>query len=499
MPARMCYIMKYRSRAATPAAVTIVFFTILLFGCSPSDTNMAVVDMENDDTPAITYRLYTEAGSDLVLSIPSDLDIDDTQIMVLYNYAAETARCRYSNGDPVPIQLAELSILYDLYYLFPDYLPAALDSLENVEEYVDYVQQFDRFTFYYPPEEYAEYKLFREGDASHIGFRYRCDGTVVSAQTPFLIDAVYPFTRAWIDGLQVDDIILSVNGTRIAGLAVETATDLFPKQEGTTVDLLVQRGSREITITTAAEEHIVLLLSPGTAYINVRSFTPYTGEIVKQDFQRLREDATAPIENVILDLRDNPGGSNAGMLQLIDFLIDQDLPSGTNPIMTMDGTYYHNQTAYLGDYEPETIGSFSRDAFVVLVDAGSASAAEITTAVLKYYDAATVMGVQTYGKGVSQVVFELLDGAGVWITAHYVYPPDGISFHQIGVSPDYVISDTPASFSQDPVLEKAIAFLETGEIPADESRRENLSRTDGFHKTGDPLAERSVTRGKGWK
>lgn len=495
----MCYIMKYRSRAAAPAAVTIVFFTILLFGCSPSDTNMAVVDMENDDTPAITYRLYTEAGSDLVLAIPSDPGIEEMQVTALYQYASGIARCRYSSGAPVPIQLAEISILYDRYYLFPDYLPAALDSLEDVEEYVDYVQQFDRFTFYYPPEEYAEYKLFREGDASHIGFRYRCDGTVVSAQAPFLIDAVYPFTRAWIDDLQTDDIILAVNGTRIAGLAVETVTDLFPKQEGTTVDLLVQRDSREITITTAAEEHIARLLSPGTAYISVRSFTPYTGEIVKQDFQQLSADAAVPIENMILDLRDNPGGSNAGMLQLIDFLIDQDLPSGTNPVMTMDGTYYHNQTAYLGDYEPETIGSFSRDAFVVLVDAGSASAAEITTAALKYYDAATVMGVQTYGKGVSQFVFELLDGAGVWITAHYVYPPDGISFHQIGVSPDYVISDTPASFSRDPVLEQAIAFLETGAIPAGESRRAKSSRSDGRHTTGGLLAERYVIRGKGWK
>lgn len=489
--------MEYRSGSAL--TVIIVFLSILFSGCYPSDINMVVVDADEDTTPTITYRLYAETGSDLVLSIPSDLTVTDTQIAAVYQYAEATSRCRYTSSDPVLIQLAEICILYDRYYLFPDYLPATLDSIEDAEKYVDVTRQNDRFTFYYTPEKYAEYKLFREGESSHIGFRYYCEGTVVSEQTPFLIDEIYPFTRAWIDGLQANDIILAVNGNRITGLTVEAATDLFPRQESATVDLLVQRGSREITISTAAEEHIARILSPGTAYINVRSFTPYTGEIVKQDFQQLQMDSADPIENVILDLRDNAGGSNAGMLQLIDYLIDQDLPSGTNPIMTLDGTYYNNEAAYLGDYESESIGSFSKNSFVVLVDDGSASAAEITTAALKYYDAATVMGGQTYGKGVSQFVFELLDGAGVWITAHYVYPPDGISFHQIGVSPDYVITDTPVSFSQDSVLEKAMAFLDTGEIPAAESSRKMLSTTNELHKTGDPLAERLVTRGDKWK
>ena len=489
--------MKYRSGSALPAVM--VSLIILFFGCVPSDINMGFVDLEEDGTPAITYRLYAEAGSDLILSIPSDLSIDDTQIAMVYQYAEEIPHCRYSSGDPVPIQLAEICILYDQYYLFPEYLPDTLDSIADVGAYVDDVRRSDRYTFYYTPEAYAEYKLFREGDASHIGFSYRCEETVVSDQAPFLIDEIYPFTRAWIDGLRAEDIILAVNGNRIGGLAVESVTDMFPSQEGEAVDLLIQRDGQEITISTAAEEHIVQLLAPGTAYISVRSFTRYTGEIVKQDFQQLQADAPDPIENVILDLRDNPGGSNAGMLQLIDYLIDRDLPAGTNPIMTLDGSYYHNQTVYLGDYDAENIGSFSKTAFVVLVDASSASASEITTAVLKYYSAATVMGVQTYGKGVSQFVFELLDGAGVWITAHYVYPPDGISFHQIGVSPDYVVTDSPASFSQDPLLEKATAFLETGEIPAAESSREQLGRPDIVQKAGDPLAERFTVRGEGWK
>jgi len=467
-------------------------------GCLSFDSDLSIVDTEAPMATS-TDRLYSEAGSDLILSVPSGLAVEDSEIATIYQSARNVPGCRYSSGDPVPIKLAEVCVLYDLFYLFPDYLPASLDGLDDAADYVNLVHQSDPFTFFYTPEAYAEHKLFREGESAHIGFRYRCDGEIVSEQTPFVIETVYPHTRAWIDGLQENDIILAVNEIRLAGRAVETATDLFPNQEGAVVDLLVQRGDQEITISTAAEEHIALLLAPETAYLSVRSFTFYTGTEVKQDFQQLQEASSAPIQNIILDLRDNPGGSNAGMLGLIDYLIDQDLPAGTRPIMTLDGTYYQNATSYLGDYDTENIGSFSAADFVVLVDNSSASAAEVTTAALQYYDTATVMGVQTFGKGVSQFVFELLDGSGVWIPAHYVYPPDGVSFHQIGVTPDYTVTAGPISFSADPLLTAANTFLQTGEVSSNGSTREQRKSPVTVGPDGDPLEKRRLIRGKFWK
>ncbi|MFH2067547.1 MAG: S41 family peptidase [Pseudomonadota bacterium] len=479
---------------------SVLFIQVAVFsGCFPSDMGAGFIDTEQTHAETGIDRLYSEADSDLVLSIPAGLSIEDEEVAVIYQYAKETPRCRKTNGEPIPVMLAEACFLYDAYYLFPDDLPDSLDAFDNVKNYVAFMKQSDPFTFYYSPDTFSEYKLFREGDSAHIGFRYGFNGEVISEQTPFLIEEVYPFTRAWMDGLQAGDRVISVNGTFISGLPPEQAIDLFPDREGSTAVILVQRDNQEVSISTAAEEHIAVLLAPGTAYLSVRSFTLNTGDEVKKDFRNLQESSAEPIVNIILDLRDNPGGSNTGALQLTDFLIDRDAPAGTHPIMILDGTYYRNAAQYLGNYDPENIGDFSEASFVVLVDESSASAAEIAAAALKFYDEATVMGMQTYGKGVSQFVFELVDGSGIWVTAHYVYPPDRISFHQVGVSPDIVVGDRPTSFSQDPLLEKALVFLQTGEVSAGGPIRQQPGRTELKNKEAEPLEERWIRRGKFWK
>jgi carboxyl-terminal processing protease len=489
--------MNSSSRSASLFITWIQLIAVL--GCFSCDIGSGYIDSEKTITLAGIDRLYSETDSDLVISIPASLAIDQEEIATIYNSASEVPHCRNTARDPVSIMLAEACILYNSFYLFPEYLPDSLDSISGVEDYVGFMNQSDPFSFYYSAEDFSEYKSFREGDSAHIGFRYRSDGDVISEQTPFLIEEVYPFTRAWIDGLKAGDTVISINGSAISGLPLSDVIRLFPDQEGSTVEISVQRNSQEVQVSTSAEENIALFLEPGTAYLSVRSFSLNTGSEVKHDFQNLQETTPAPIEKIILDLRDNPGGSVAGALQLTDYLIDQDSPSGTHPILIMDGTYYQNSARYLGDYDTENIGSFSDASFVVLVDDSTASASEITVAALKYYNEATIMGMQTYGKGVSQFVFELVDGSGIWITAHYIYTPGMESFHQTGITPDYVITDRPVSFSQDPLLEKALFFLQTGGVAEAGSTKEKLGR-HGFTKHDiETYEERLKNRKKFWK
>ena len=489
--------MKSFSRFVFLSITWIQLFALL--GCFPSDTGCGHIDLEETTTPTGIDRLYSKADSDLVLSIPASLMIEQVEIEAIYDSAREVPHCRNTSRDPISIMLAEACILYNSYYLFPEHLPGSLDSISNVENYVAFMNQSDPFTFYYSAEAFSDYKSFREGDSAHIGFRYRLEGDVISEQTPFLIEEVYPFTRAWIDGLEAGDTVISINGSNISGLLLEEVIQLLPDQEGSTVELSVQRNSREVLISTSAEENIALLLEPGTAYLSVRSFDLNTGTEVKQDFQNLQESSREPIEKIILDLRDNPGGSVAGALQLTDYLIDQDSPASTHPIMIIDGTYYQNSARYLGDYDTENIGVYSKASFVVLVDDSTASASEITVAALKYYNEATIMGMQTYGKGVSQFVFELVDGSGVWITAHYVYTPGMESFHQTGITPDYVLTDRPVSFSQDALLEKALIFLQTGDVAESGSTKEKLSRPGFIKHCIETYEERLKTRRNFWK
>jgi carboxyl-terminal processing protease len=494
--------------------VFIALFMLLQFvtiiGCSSFEENGDNVDLietENGDnadlqeTEVLAEKdgLYSETDSDLIISIPDNLSIAQETIVEIYDSASQVPHCRYSTGDPVDIILAEACILYDSYYLFPENLPDSLGLIHDVKEYVTHLRQFDPFTFYLSPEAFSSHKSFREGNLARIGFRYYIDSDMITEENPFIIGDVYPFTRAWLDGLQAGDQIISIDGTQIYGITADTAANMLPHQEGEPVEISVKRNGQEILVSTASEEHIAQMIAPGIAYLNVRSFILNTGSEVKQDFQALQATSQELIVSIILDLRDNPGGSLSGALQLVDYLIDQDSPSKTNPIIIEDGAYYQNSAKYLGDYDSTNIGDYSETSFVVLVDASTASAGEITTAALKFYNEATVMGVQTYGKGVSQFVIELVDGSGVWITSHYVYSPDRESFHQIGVLPDFSIADSPTSFSQDLLLEKALLFLQTGEVAEADFTREQLNKSENNKYYADPFMERLTARGKYWR
>lgn len=427
---------------------------MLWAGCSGSS--------ESPPPPSGTF--HTVDGSGLRLYIPDGLEVSQADIDEIHAMASQVPHCRYSSGQAVDIRLAEACVLYFLYYLFPENFPQSLDGISSVEQYVEQLQQQDPYTFYLTAEEFSDFLLQRDGEIAYIGIVYQFEGELVTPETPMRIIDVIPHTRAWIDGIQAGDVVVGIDGLSILGLEGDAVLDLLPSEEGAAVVITVERDGAPIEIHTAPEENIALLLAPDTAYLSVRSFTDITGVAVEEDFNRLLADAGQPIEKLILDLRGNTGGAVSGAVDLTDYLIDRDVPPNTYPIFSIDGTIYHNQFFYLGDWAADNIGDFEADNFVVLVDGDTASSSEITAAALQYYGAATLMGSQTFGKGLSQSVFELLDGAGVWIPAHNIYPPSGLSYHDIGLTPDIVDESEPQSFAEDPLLEEALAFLNGGQV-----------------------------------
>jgi carboxyl-terminal processing protease len=164
---------------------------------------------------------------------------------------------------------------------------------------------------------------------------------------------------------------------------------------------------------------------------------------------------------VILDLRQNGGGSLSGALYLTDFLA----PSATNNQVLFSLQQQSQTTDYnFGSYGSD-LNITDPDKLVILVDGSSASASEITSAALKDLGIATLMGGTTYGKGVGQSVVGLLDGSGIYITSFELLSPLGNSWHNVGVIPDYSLNTTlPATPADDTMLQAAIDFLETGSV-----------------------------------
>lgn len=462
----------------------VVILSIVLLGCSSSD------QPASSDT-----HLYRQGESDLVLSIPNSLAVDITDIQDIYTCATGITRCRRTDASPIPLVIAQASCLYDTYYLYPDYLPDSLDGIAGMEDYIDHLNQNDPYTFYFNPEDYAYIIELSAGERAHIGFQFDFSGSVVSTKTPFRIAEIYPFTRAWIDGLKAGDEILAVNGRSIMGLSADSVIASLPVKEGETVDITVNRNGEERVIATAAEEHIGLLLSDTMAYLSIRRFTQTTGEEFEKDLEALRGKTTSVIHQLIIDLRDNGGGILSGALSLVDYLISEDLPENTNPILTLDGTIYQNKTYYLGNHAADNIRFIQAADCILLVDEESASASEVVAAALKHYRAAILMGHRTYGKGVSQRIFDLIDGSGVWITAHHMYDPAGESYHDVGIPVDYPNDGNPIDFDHDPVLKSAQKFLQTGWVADIPPSRATLDQT-APKRLGDPWREKMLERSK---
>ena len=152
------------------------------------------------------------------------------------------------------------------------------------------------------------------------------------------------------------------------------------------------------------------------------------------------------MEKLIIDLRNNGGG----LVDVTCNILDQLLPEGT--IVYTEDKYGERQTEY-SDAEHYFDGEM-----VVLVNGNSASASEIFAGAIKDYGVGTLIGTQTYGKGIVQSLFSLEDGSAVKITVSRYYTPAGNNIHEVGITPDIVL-EYDENAGTDNQLERALEVL----------------------------------------
>jgi carboxyl-terminal processing protease len=414
------------------------------------------------------------AQSTLVLNVPADVwaSVAEATLKNIYVDTAATPVCLNGSATPLDIVLAQACLTFQSFYLTPDLLPSSLDALDTAEQYVEALG--DDFSLYISPASFQDLVQPQlEGARAFMGVALEIDGpaSTIGPGSPLTITEVAPLTRAWYDGLLAGDKLIEVDGQPLADLTLDEALELLPRTEAATATLTVQRGAGTLTIATAAEQHISFFVDGEIAYLNVRSYTNTTGRQVREDFEEMVQAAASPIDKVILDLRNNGGGSVQGALELTDYLIDHDQPPQTSLIMSFEDALSTKDDKYLGDYptsddlqDTQNLADSAYVELAILVDSASASASEITISALKHYRTATVFGAQTFGKGVRQDVAELVDGSGLFITSQRILDPAGNSYHGVGLEPDILVAGT-ATPEQDPQLEAAIDWLTDGTLP----------------------------------
>lgn len=234
-------------------------------------------------------------------------------------------------------------------------------------------------------------------------------------------------------GIKAGDIIISANGTSLAGMTAKQDPSSYIKgEEGTTVNLVVKRENSQLNFTVTRREISIptvqgKMLDDNAAYIQVTSFGSDTSDLFTQKLQELKMKNP---DCYIIDLRNNGGGYMSTALDMAGNFI------GENRAIIIENKQ-GEKTGYLASDK----GSVIEKPVFFLVNENTASASEILSAAVKDYNKAFFIGTTTYGKGVAQQMFPLSDGSYLKLTVEKFYSPKGNIIQKTGISPDFKVEN----------------------------------------------------------
>ena len=284
----------------------------------------------------------------------------------------------------------------------------------------------DAYTVYMSPDESSDFYDSLHGNVgSGIGVEMaKRDGYVRVLRT-------LPDNPAGEAGILAGDIIYKVDGEEVWDLTAEEISQKVRGKEGTEVTVAVVRDGKELSFKMVREPinnvSAYLNYDGRTAIITVTRFDDNTGTVIKDMAQGF---ADKGVNKVILDLRGNGGGYVSAAQELLALWISND-------------TAYEEKSKHYGDTITNTKDGedILKDMkTVVLVNGSTASASEIVAGALQDHNKATILGEQTYGKGVVQNLLSLPDGSLLKVTVAEWLTPNGTSINQSGITPDVVVT-----------------------------------------------------------
>ena len=296
------------------------------------------------------------------------------------------------------------------------------------------VASLDPYSAYLDGDEYDEVKISSSGRYSGVGIELSIEDEQVVVIAPF--DGS-PAAQA---GIRSGDIIVTIDGIPVNTSTLADTIGRMRGAEGTSVKIGIMReGHSEPMLFTLKRSRVDLhsvkgeMLEPGYAYVRISQFSETTGDDLTAALKDLRKHNSSPLKGLVLDLRDNPGGVLEAAVAVADAFLD----SGV--IVTAKGRT--PESKFEMDATPGD--ALNGAPMVVLVNGGSASAAEIVAGALKDNHRAKLMGRTTFGKGSVQTVIPLSGDRAVKLTTSLYYTPSGISINHRGIAPDIELERDP--------------------------------------------------------
>ena len=250
----------------------------------------------------------------------------------------------------------------------------------------------DEHSMYFPPEEYEQFKSSRETWSVGVGIQMNNERVITD---------VLPQGPAAVSGLRVGDQLSKINDASIENWSLSRIHEIFKQKKGTQIKIEVLRSFEPIETTLTIDEiqtpnHQIHEIEPGYYYIAIKRFSGDVGKVVIGELTSLKKGSAIGIKGLILDLRNNPGGNVLDGIALTDAFLKE------GHISTLS---YRDEKRNQRYDAVDKIDDFTTEEIVVLINSGSASAAELVAGALQFNKRATIVGTPSFGKGSVQKLY----------------------------------------------------------------------------------------------
>ena len=326
------------------------------------------------------------------------------------------------------LPIEELRTFSDVFGRIKNDYVVDVDDKELIENAIrGMLSGLDPHSSYLDAEQFTELQVGTTGQFGGLGIEVGMENGFVKVIAP--IDDT-PAQRA---GVQAGDLIIRLDDTPVKGMTLGEAVKIMRGKPGSDIELTIVRDGLDKPLNISITRDIIKvksvksrMLEPGFGYLRISQFQSKTAENLVDAIENLKKENSAPLEGLVLDLRNNPGGVLNGAVAVSDAFLDKGL------IVYTEGRIADSKLRFNATPDDVIDGA----PLIVLVNQGSASASEIVAGALQDHKRAIIVGSKTFGKGSVQTILPLSSESALKLTTARYYTPSGRSIQAEGITPD---------------------------------------------------------------
>ena len=313
-----------------------------------------------------------------------------------------------------------------------DYVEPIDDSVLLESAIRGMVADLDPHSEYLDADAYRDIRISTTGSYTGVGIEVTDDDGLVRVISPI---AGSPAARS---GIRTGDQIIAVDDVAVEPGNLHATIDRMRGRRGTPISVTVLRDEAAIVhemrreVIRVASVHFETL-EPAYGYVRINQFNEATARELSRAIDSMQDSKGGLLDGLVLDLRNNPGGVLDAAVDVSDLFLDKGV------IVSAEGRTVESRftrSAHRGDV-------LDGAEMIVLVNKGSASAAEIVAGALQDHGRALIVGTSTFGKGLVQTVMPLSRGRAIKLTTSRYFTPSGDSIHETGITPDIFVEGSP--------------------------------------------------------